>query len=244
MFSSSLYLVRVISSWFIISYAYSKLSAISAMSSANAKMPTNSLSTLIPNSLCSKVLMICLISKLNSIGDVLAPCLTPFQFSTVYYGIQFIIQVVLSLMYIYQSSFTISFGALSPISSQNISIYLAESKAFFKSMNITTYLLFNFFCISNISYRLFICSVVDLCGVNPYCYNWYASCCSKCLFSLDQIHLSSTFSNMCLRDMGLQLLALFLSPSLYSKITFDSFSIVAYSQFLSFQICLIIWYIS
>ena len=51
---------------------------MSAISSANAKMPTNSSPTLIPNSLDSKILMIYLINKLNNIGDVLAPYLSPF----------------------------------------------------------------------------------------------------------------------------------------------------------------------
>ena len=60
-----------------------------------------------------------------------------------------------------------------------------------------------FFCISSINWRLFICSVVDLWGVNPYYYNWYASCCKKCNFSFACIHLSNIFNNICLRDMGL-----------------------------------------
>ena len=65
------------------SWAYSKLSAISTMSSANASIPTNSPPILIPNSLPSKIVIIYLINRLNSIGEVLAPCLTPFWFSIV-----------------------------------------------------------------------------------------------------------------------------------------------------------------
>ena len=48
------------------------------MSSANASIPTNSSPILRPSSLDSNIIMIFFINKLKSIGDVLAPCLTPF----------------------------------------------------------------------------------------------------------------------------------------------------------------------
>ena len=48
------------------------------MSSANASIPTKSFPILIPSSLDSKILIIYLINKLNSIGEVLAPYFTPF----------------------------------------------------------------------------------------------------------------------------------------------------------------------
>ena len=51
------------------------------MSSAKARTPINSFSTLTPSYLSSNSLMIYLMSGLNKIGEVLAPCLTPFSFS-------------------------------------------------------------------------------------------------------------------------------------------------------------------
>ena len=56
------------------------------MSSAKANTPTNSLSIFTPSYLCSYSRIICFISRLNSIGDVLAPYLTPFSFWIGCYG--------------------------------------------------------------------------------------------------------------------------------------------------------------
>ena len=57
------------------------------MSSANANIPTNSSPIQSPRSLYSNILMIFFINKLNSMGDVLAPCLTPFWLSIACCGI-------------------------------------------------------------------------------------------------------------------------------------------------------------
>ena len=78
MLSSSEYLLKVVSSVCIISYASSVFLAIITMSSAKARIPVYWLPIRNPNCLCSNSLMICLISRLNKIGDVDAPCFTPF----------------------------------------------------------------------------------------------------------------------------------------------------------------------
>ena len=106
-------------------------------------------------------------------------------------------------------------------------------------------MLYSVFWISSISYRLLICSAVDLCGVNPYCCCWYALLLLKCAFSFNYIHLSSMLSIICLKVIGLQLLGSDLFPSLYSKITLDSLSTCALSWFLSFHnYCIILYIIS
>ena len=56
------------------------------ISSAKASTPTNVSSTITPSCLYSYSLIICFISRLKSIGDVLAPYLTPFSFCMGYYA--------------------------------------------------------------------------------------------------------------------------------------------------------------
>ena len=173
------------------------------MSSANASTPANLLFILIPKSLCSNSCMICLIRRLNNSGDVLAPYLTPFWLSIGCYGSWLIRYVDWSFSYICHRSLMISLGTPSPISSWNMSTCLAESKAFLRSMNIAMYVSCSFFYISRISCRLFICSVVDLLGVNPYCWSYHALLVSKCYLSFSCNHLSSMLRIMCLSVIGL-----------------------------------------
>ena len=124
------------------------------MSSANASTPTYCSSIMAPNYLCSNAIMSCLINKLKRMGDVLAPCLTPFSFCIGCYGSLLIMYVDLSFSYICHSNYTISLGTSSPISYEKMSTCLAESNAFLRSIKITTYVsfVFSIFLILIVSY--------------------------------------------------------------------------------------------
>ena len=115
MFSSNEYLTKTVSNVSIIVWAWAQPFAIITMSSAKASIPTYQLFTVIPSLLFSNSRIICLMIRLNRIGEVLAPCLTPFQFVIGSYSSLLIMNVDLSLQQIYSSSWMTSFGTSSPI---------------------------------------------------------------------------------------------------------------------------------
>ena len=115
-FSSILYLSTRASKVISASYIFCVVVSMIAKSSAKASTPTYSLSIQAPFLYLIISCIIYWMIRLNSIGLVLAPCLTPFQLLVLSLIQPLILYLVSSCSYILSSSWITSLGKLMPYS--------------------------------------------------------------------------------------------------------------------------------